>query len=106
MSPAAGYSKQKAGIRLMFGSGSDFEEEQLSVEGKKLKDALYFKESMRGFDCRLENQDQYNGAIKYREAKRCFWRLIMHNSITINMLSVQPLTNQLQNSSSDVNFLC
>ena len=37
--PIVGYSKQKAGIRLMFWSGADFEEEVLSVRGKKFKDA-------------------------------------------------------------------
>jgi hypothetical protein len=40
--PIVGYSKQKAGIRLMFWSGADFEEEQLSVRGKKFKDASIF----------------------------------------------------------------
>ena len=37
--PIVGYSKQKAGIRLMFWSGADFEEEDLSIRGKKFKDA-------------------------------------------------------------------
>lgn len=37
--PIVGYSKQKAGLRLMFWSGADFEEEQLTVVGKKFKDA-------------------------------------------------------------------
>jgi uncharacterized protein YdhG (YjbR/CyaY superfamily) len=37
--PIVGYSKQKAGLRLMFWSGADFEEEQLSVRGVKFKDA-------------------------------------------------------------------
>lgn len=37
--PIVGYSKQKAGIRLMFWSGVDFEEESLNIKGKKFKDA-------------------------------------------------------------------
>ena len=37
--PIVGYSKQKAGIRLMFWSGADFDEEELNVRGKKFKDA-------------------------------------------------------------------
>ena len=37
--PIVGYSKQKAGIRLMFWSGADFEEEALNVKGAKFKDA-------------------------------------------------------------------
>lgn len=37
--PIVGYSKQKKGIRLMFWSGADFDEEKLNVKGKKFKDA-------------------------------------------------------------------
>ncbi len=40
--PVAGYSKQKAGIRLMFWSGADFEENELNVRGEKFKDASVF----------------------------------------------------------------
>ncbi|MDP3567661.1 DUF1801 domain-containing protein [Sediminibacterium sp.] len=40
--PIVGYSKQKKGIRLMFWSGADFEEENLSVKGEKFKDASIF----------------------------------------------------------------
>lgn len=44
--PIAGYSKQKKGIRLMFWSGADFEEEALSVLGDKFKDASIFYNSV------------------------------------------------------------
>jgi len=40
--PIVGYSKQKAGIRLMFWSGADFDEPALDVVGKKFKDASIF----------------------------------------------------------------
>lgn len=40
--PIVGYSKQKAGIRLMFWSGADFEEEGLAIRGEKFKDASVF----------------------------------------------------------------
>jgi len=40
--PIVGYSKQKAGLRLMFWSGASFEEENLNVIGKKFKDASIF----------------------------------------------------------------
>ncbi|MBK8848515.1 MAG: DUF1801 domain-containing protein [Bacteroidetes bacterium] len=40
--PIVGYSKQKAGIRLMFWSGVDFEEDGLNVTGGKFKDASVF----------------------------------------------------------------
>lgn len=44
--PIVGYSKQKLGIRLMFWSGADFDEENLSKKGKKFKDASIFYNSV------------------------------------------------------------
>ena len=44
--PIVGYSKQKAGWRLMFWSGASFEEEKLNVIGKKFKDASIFYTSV------------------------------------------------------------
>ena len=43
--PIVGYSKQKKGIRLMFWSGADFDEENLNVPGEKFKDASIFYNS-------------------------------------------------------------
>lgn len=40
--PIVGYSRQKAGIRLMFWSGADFEEEALKPGTGKFKDASIF----------------------------------------------------------------
>jgi len=40
--PIVGYSKQKAGIRLMFWSGADFEVALLKIRGDKFKDASIF----------------------------------------------------------------
>jgi hypothetical protein len=40
--PIVGYSKQKAGIRLMFWSGAGFDEEQLLEGTGKFKDASVF----------------------------------------------------------------
>ena len=40
--PIVGYSKQQKGIRLMFWSGADFDEEKLNVKGAKFKDASIF----------------------------------------------------------------
>ena len=48
--PIVGYSKQKSGIRLMFWSGADFEEEGLFVQGKKFKDASVFYNSVTEID--------------------------------------------------------
>jgi uncharacterized protein YdhG (YjbR/CyaY superfamily) len=40
--PIVGYSRQKAGLRLMFWSGADFEEDSLKIRGNKFKDASIF----------------------------------------------------------------
>lgn len=48
--PIVGYSRQKGGIRLMFWSGADFDEEGLNVLGKKFKDASVFYQSVEQLD--------------------------------------------------------
>jgi hypothetical protein len=40
--PIVGYSIQKRGLRLMFWSGADFNEEILTIVGAKFKDASVF----------------------------------------------------------------
>jgi hypothetical protein len=44
--PIVGYSKQKAGIRLMFWSGADFDIADLIIRGGKFKDASIFYNSL------------------------------------------------------------
>ena len=44
--PIVGFSKQKAGWRLMFWSGADFEENELNIRGKKFKDASIFYQNV------------------------------------------------------------
>lgn len=44
--PVAGYSKEKKGLRLMFWSGADFEEDALNVKGGKFRDASVFYNSV------------------------------------------------------------
>ncbi len=48
--PIAGYSREKRGIRLMFWSGADFEEEALNVRGEKFKDASIFFTELADID--------------------------------------------------------
>ncbi len=48
--PITGYSKQKKGIRLMFWSGADFEEDKLNIRGGKFKDASVFYNSVSEID--------------------------------------------------------
>jgi len=55
--PIVGYSKQKAGIRLMFWSGADFDEPVLNVVGKKFKDASVFYNAI--------------SEIQLKDVKRC-----------------------------------
>lgn len=48
--PIVGYSTQKAGVRLMFWSGADFEEPGLNVVGKRFKDASIFYREASAID--------------------------------------------------------
>lgn len=50
--PIVGYSKQKAGIRLMFWSGADFEEPGLKAGTGKFKDASRFYHQSSEIDFR------------------------------------------------------
>ena len=61
--PIVGYSKQKAGLRLMFWSGADFEEEKLNVRGGKFKDASIFYKNVS----EVENKDLKLWLKKSRE---------------------------------------
>ena len=44
--PIVGYSKQKAGMRLMFWSGKSFEDEKLNILGGKFQDDSIFFNSV------------------------------------------------------------
>lgn len=48
--PVVGYSKQKPGVRLMFWSGADFDEADLTVKGEKFKDASVFYNDVAEID--------------------------------------------------------
>lgn len=48
--PIVGYSKQKAGIRLMFWSGKGFGIDELNVRGEKFQDASIFYTSVSEID--------------------------------------------------------
>jgi len=48
--PIVGYSKEKKGIRLMFWSGADFDEENLAIKGLKFKDASIFYNHLSEID--------------------------------------------------------
>ena len=61
--PIVGYSKQKAGMRLMFWSGKSFEEEKLNILGGKFQDASIFFNSVE----ELNENDLKNWLQKSRE---------------------------------------
>lgn len=61
--PIIGYSKQKAGMRLMFWSGKSFEEEKLNVLGGKFQDASIFYQSVE----EINENDLKNWLQKSRE---------------------------------------
>jgi uncharacterized protein YdhG (YjbR/CyaY superfamily) len=75
--PIVGYSKLKDGIRLMFWSGVDFEEEQLKPGTGKFKDASVFythrsqideKDLMRWLDKARSIQWDYKNLVKRKGA--------------------------------------
>ena len=51
--PIAGYNSQKPGLRLMFWSGADFDENGLSIVSKKFKDASVFYHQASDVDTTL-----------------------------------------------------
>ena len=63
--PTVGYSKEKKGIRLMFWSGADFDEDNLNVKGGKFKDASIFYNKIS----ELEISDLYRWLKKSKEIK-------------------------------------
>jgi uncharacterized protein YdhG (YjbR/CyaY superfamily) len=71
--PIVGYSKQKAGIRLMFWSGASFDENGLNVPGKKFKDAsvyyntvsdIHIKDLKRWLKKSIDIQWDYKNIVK------------------------------------------
>ena len=61
--PIVGFSKQKAGIRLMFWSGKSFEEDKLNILGGKFQDASVFFNSVE----EINENDLKNWLQKSRE---------------------------------------
>lgn len=70
--PVVGYSKQKRGIRLMFWSGADFEEDQLNIIGEKFKDASIFYNSID----EINSKDLKRWLIKAREIQWDYKNLV------------------------------
>jgi hypothetical protein len=67
--PIVGHSKQKDGIRLMFWSGTHFEEEKLKSGTGKFKDASFFYTDVAQIDTKdlkagLKKQKIFNGVTR------------------------------------------
>ncbi|HAQ20228.1 MAG TPA: hypothetical protein DCR40_13515 [Prolixibacteraceae bacterium] len=75
--PIVGYSKQKAGWRLMFWSGADFEEAKLNVIGKKFKDASIFYTSVE----QIETKDLNRWLKKSREIQWDYKNIVKRKGI-------------------------
>ena len=79
--PIVGYSKQKAGIRLMFWSGIDFEEEKLNVHGKKFKDASVFYNSLS----EITKDDLHRWLKKSVEIQWDYKNIVKRNGVLVKL---------------------
>ena len=70
--PIVGFSKQKKGIRLMFWSGADLEEEALNIRGQKFKDGSIFYNTIS----EIKNKDIKHWLKKSREIQWDYKNLI------------------------------
>ncbi|QNL48081.1 DUF1801 domain-containing protein [Olivibacter sp. SDN3] len=75
--PIVGYSKQKAGIRLMFWSGVSFDEKQLQAGTGKFKDASIFYNSAE----EIELQDLVRWLAKSREIQWDYKNIVKHKGV-------------------------
>lgn len=79
--PIVGYSKKKAGIRLMFWSGIDFEEEKLNVHGKKFKDASVFYNSVE----EINTEDLHRWLKKSVEIQWDYKNIVKRKGVLIKL---------------------
>ena len=75
--PIVGYSKQKKGIRLMFWSGADFEENALNVKGEKFKDASIFYNHVT----EIETQDVSRWLNKSKEIQWDYKNIVKRKGV-------------------------
>jgi hypothetical protein len=80
--PIVGYSKQKAGIRLMFWSGASFDELALNILGEKFKDASVFYQDVADINEEVNWKDlssmKENAAHNEKVAKLTFSSVYPH----------------------------
>ncbi len=79
--PIVGYSRQKAGIRLMFWSGADFNEPGLNVPGKKFKDASIFYQQTSDID----EDDLTRWLQKAREVQWDYKNIVKRKGVLVKL---------------------
>lgn len=79
--PITGYSKEKAGIRLMFWSGADFNEHGLNVLGKKFKDASVFYNSAD----EINTEDLHRWLEKSKEIQWDYKNLVKRKGVLVRL---------------------
>ena len=75
--PIVGFSKQKAGIRLMFWSGKSFEDEKLNILGGKFQDASVFFNSVE----EINENDLKNWLQKSREIQWDYKNIVKRKGV-------------------------
>ena len=75
--PIVGYSKQKAGMRLMFWSGKSFEEKKLNILGGKFQDASVFFNSVE----EINENDLKNWLQKSREIQWDYKNIVKRKGV-------------------------
>jgi hypothetical protein len=79
--PILGFSKEKKGIRLMFWSGADFEENGLKIRGTKFKDASIFYTSA----IEVQIEDLRRWLSKAREIQWDYKNLVKRKGILVRI---------------------
>ncbi len=93
--PIVGYSRQKPGWRLMFWSGASFEEDQLSVVGKKFKDASVFYHSVK----QINLNDLKRWLKKSREIQWDYKNIVKRKG-RLEPVKITPKTKTMKDTSA------
>lgn len=80
--PVVGYSRQKAGVRLMFWSGADFEEPKLVSGTGKFKDASVFFQDVG----QINNHDLVRWIEKSRQIQWDYKNIVKNKGV-LNRIS-------------------
>lgn len=79
--PVTGYSREKQGIRLMFWSGADFEEDDLAIKGGKFKDASIFFHSAN----EINTEDLKRWLEKSRDIQWDYKHIVKRKGILVRL---------------------